>query len=176
MLTVADAETRWERTLHIYAKGHEYRLHSVDVNWDLYEWRRNSRLFAIGDIVLGTYTNGQAERLAVTGYSSKGFTVRNLIVPYQRWFSRPRHARYGYVDGRFVCRQPTWQRNKQPARYGRLDNRTPIFFVELPHPLRAIRNLSGLPVADADVRRFVVGRLRAADSARSVGASSGASP
>ena len=110
--------------------------------------RRPTRLFATGDVLFSSFTNGQAERWAFSGWSSKRRApIRDFYVQFGRW---------------------QWPEDE--ARGRQFTNRTPLALVTRPAALR--KHSWRQP----GLRRFALSALRAACPAFPVSTNSGSSP
>ena len=144
--SVVSPVERWDRTVALALK--DYWVTPADIapeDWDVGRVTVHTRHFLRGDLVLVFYTNGQAERAPVTGYSGRGHSVTRLYMQYQR-FSR------SFPDDTFA---------EQP-------HSGTIRVLERPAELR------GSPYASPDIRAWVSSLLphAAGDSARGVGVGS----
>lgn len=130
---------------------------------------RPHRLFAVGDVVLDDYGNGQAERWAFSGYSTKvRAAVRRHYLRFARWdnpYSRGGAGRLGYFTAQ---RTPQWQ---WLERGEAIDARPPKQFYDAVD-VKMVLNTSELPddmrsksACDPTVRAYVLDRLRAVDVA-----------
>ena len=81
MKALASILDLWDRSVALYKKA---SFGEMDPDWILGRFRRNTRLFLAGDLVLCDLWNGQAERLLVTGKSGRGYSVTRLYQPFQR--------------------------------------------------------------------------------------------
>lgn len=150
---------QWERTVRLFVhkcsfyRGEE-RLGSA---WLLGEIVSNTRVFLAGDHVIVTVMNGGGERQPVHAVSGKGVHVRGSYLAYHTEGWRTRKDKNGKVVKRFRSIGTSGRFSVVDCDMTRPFNHDhgPLRFVE--HP----GELTDLPPAHPDVRRFVEARVRA---------------
>jgi hypothetical protein len=157
-----DRLTQWNRTVALFVKVHTRWDGELPDTWFVGRIRRTTRLLRAGDLVLGSYWNGGGERQPVECYSSRGYSVEHLYLPYSRGMSRPKEH-YGERFFEFMDKpRPKW------LGYETSDHtdRALMEILDLPD------ELATLSPADPAVRRYAAEILCAGDAARPVGAGS----
>ncbi len=116
---------------------------------------RNTRLFLKGDVVVVYCSNGGAERFDVFGKSSRGYTVRRLMMRGQAWkWAKATHwvpERHDYRYRDKLGPGLAWYRGPQCEQ--KRFQAGPLKLVELPD------DLAKLSLDDPAVRQYVVGSL-----------------
>lgn len=110
----------WEATRSLFYKdygvfGIGAGIGASSIDWFIGIVQKRTRLFLPGDLVLGTFDNGQGTRWQVYGRSGRGFNVSRVFMDFHRDRERRKY------DGKKCCGVWFKQDAKEPMTFS---NRT----------------------------------------------------